>query len=392
MSTRDDFDDIVAGRLRAAAPQEAPPHLMDTIIDRVAATPQRGRGPFAWLGSPAFSLMAVAAVVLAAVVVGTQFGGLVGRPVGADPSPDASASGAPPSPKPSSSATDPASPSPSPTASDAPESGDPSELLLRLVTVCDVSPPQLLPRFTLMADGTVVWHSSADIPALVYTRRLTPDGLAEMREYLFGSGVFETSAEYVPELRPGAPEPPGHGACAHTYTAHDGDVVVRSTSWFGEEEETTYYQPAPERQALDLLAGELLEPEALVDESAWATPAAIYEGTEYQLMIVLYADSPGLGSGTLDASDAAWPFEGPVDAFGVQGGPWGAAGQNVRCGPISRDDANALIASLEDPEAQQPSVGPPWYWSLAWEEGNGSMDVHLVPLMPDGFPGCADAP
>jgi hypothetical protein len=361
---------------------------MDTIIDRVAATPQRGRGPFAWLASPPFRVLAVAAVVVAAVVVGTQFGGLMGRPVGADPSPEASASAAPSSAEPSPSATDPASAEPSASASEAAEVGDPSELLLRLVTVCDVSPPQLLPRFTLMADGTVVWHSNAESPPSIWTRRLTPEGLAEMSDYLFGSGMFEANAEYRPELRPGAPEPPGHGACGHTYTAQDGEVVVRSTSWFGEEEETTYYQPAPERQALDVLAGELLEPEALVAESAWEGPATTYEGAEYQLVLNLYPNSPIVSPGDLDAADAAWPFDDPLEAFGESG----PGGDTVRCGTISGDEADALIESLDDPDAEHPMVGPPWYWSLGWEAGSGSVDVHLIPLMPDGFPSCGEQP
>jgi len=390
MSTRDGFDDLVAARLRDTAPQEAPAHLMDSLINRVSSTPQRRRGALGWLNSPVARLAVAAAVLAAAVVAGIQFGGLFDRPIGAEessPSPSASiqpspsASIQPSSPEASASAA--TTPQPSAEASATPGAGDPSELLLRLETICDVSPPQSIPRISLMADGTVVWHSNAsELP--IQTRQLTADGLAEMTDDLFTGGLFDESATYEPVQRPGTPEPPGHGACFHTYTADDGAVVVGSTSWFGEPEESTYYEPAPERKALDELASALLDPESLVADAAWAGPASTYEGTEYQLLLHAVRDSDVPSTGSPDASEVPWPFDSPLDEFGEPG-----FDETYRCGNISRDEAMAIVDALIKPDAEHPVLTAPYYFSLQWAEGNGSVEVNLVPLMPDGYPGCA---
>lgn len=381
MSTRDEFDDLVAARLRDTAPREAPAHLMDSLLARVSSTPQRRRGALGWLNSPVARLAVAAAVLAAAVVAGIQFGGLLDRPIGADGSPSPSAS-IQPSPEPSDSAA--TTPQPSGDASATPVAGDPSELVLRLDTICDVSPPQSIPRISVMGDGTVIWYSLADEAAQIMTRRLTPDGLAELTDYLFSGGLFSASAEYEPVQRPGTPEPPGHGACLHTYTADDGAIVVRSTSWFGEPEESTYYEPAPERQALDQLASELLDPESLVADDAWSGAAAAYEGTEYQLLLHAVRDNFIPSTGSPDASEVPWPFEVPLDQFGQAG-----SDETYRCGNISREAALAIVDAVANPDAEHPVVGPPFYASIEWAEGNGWAEVNMVPLMPDGYPECA---
>jgi len=381
MNTRDGFDDLVAARLRDTAPQEAPAHLMGSLIDRVSSTPQRRRGALGWLNSPLARLAVAAAVLAAAVVAGIQFGGLFDRPIGAEESsPSPSASIQPSSPEASASAA--TTPQPSGDASATPGAGDPSVLLLRLETICDVSPPQAFPRFALMADGTVVWHSSAsELP--IQTRQLTADGVAELTDQLFSGGLFDESATHEPVQRPGTPEPPGHGACFHTYTADDGAVVVGSTSWFGEPEESTYYEPAPERKALDELATALLDPESLVADAAWAGPASTYEGSEYQLLIHLMRDSRVTVSGVADVAEVPWPFEGAIEEFGQAG-----IDETYRCGTISRDEAGALVAAIGSLDTRGP-LHSPGYWPIGWAEGNGSVEVNLVPLMPDGYPGCA---
>src|SRR5688572_1918771 len=149
MSSRDDLDDFVTRRIRAAAPQEAPPDLMNTIIDRVAATPQRRRGPFVWLGSWAYRLAAVAVGLVIAALAVTQLPQLLGPPAGTDPSPTIA--------RPSPSGTNDSSPAPSATAAPS-AAGSADELVLRLKVAADTFyGPNVMPEFTLMADGTVVW-------------------------------------------------------------------------------------------------------------------------------------------------------------------------------------------------------------------------------------------
>jgi hypothetical protein len=106
MNTEDRFDDLLTEGLRADAPREAPSQLLDATMNRIADTPQRGSRR---LGGPAGRLLASAAVVLLAVLAGTQLAGLIGRPAGTSPSPNAtvspSASAIPPSPTPSASSS-----------------------------------------------------------------------------------------------------------------------------------------------------------------------------------------------------------------------------------------------------------------------------------------------
>ena len=104
-----DLERRIGSSLHAAAPLPAP-DLADLVLQRTAATPQRGRSDVFGLASS----LALAAAAVAIVVIGLQLGGLLGtdRDIGGEPStapttPSASASAAP-------SASEPATPAPSP--------------------------------------------------------------------------------------------------------------------------------------------------------------------------------------------------------------------------------------------------------------------------------------
>jgi len=84
MNTEDRFDDLLTERLRADAPREAPNGLLDVTMRRIADTQQRSARRFGGLPS---RLLAVAAVLVLAVLAGTQLAGLIGRQAGIGPSP-----------------------------------------------------------------------------------------------------------------------------------------------------------------------------------------------------------------------------------------------------------------------------------------------------------------
>jgi hypothetical protein len=86
MNDGDHFGAQIAERMRADAAEPVPTDLMERTLRRVAATPQRDGHR---LGRGATKLV-VAAVVVAAVLIGAQLGGLIGRPVATHPSPIAS--------------------------------------------------------------------------------------------------------------------------------------------------------------------------------------------------------------------------------------------------------------------------------------------------------------
>jgi hypothetical protein len=246
MST-DQFDDLVTGHLRATAPREAPARVFDAMFDRISSTPQRGAG---WRLGRVGGLLAAAAVVVLAVVAGTQLAGLIDGPVGNDPS--ASPSVAPTESGGQSPSAAPSTTPPPPVATEPATSGD--ALLLRVVTLGGPTDPvSMLPGTTVTADGTVIWRPVSTTEFAGYlTRRLTPVGLAELRQVIFGDALLDADATYELEPLPDA-EPPGRGGFAHTFTVGEGadEVVVTSVGWLGDEEEAMYYQPAPERKALD---------------------------------------------------------------------------------------------------------------------------------------------
>jgi hypothetical protein len=333
-------------------------------------------------------IVGVAAVVLVAIVVAlTQFG----RQPDAEPSPGGSASAAPSgaSPSPGGSGVPSSAAPASPAASEAAGADD---LVLRVKFGGGVTfGPDLLPEFTLMADGTAIWlpqQTSAENPPTLVSRQLTAEGLAELRELIFASGYLDQSATYELERRPDAGEPPGHGVGIYTFTAEGADgepVVVTSVQWLGEVEESTYYQPAPEREELDALAQQLRDPESMLGGDAWAGPARGYEAPDYLLVLRLAPNVPPFG-GT-DASEIRWPFDGPLDAFGEPSGEVVEA----RCGIVTSDEAGAIVADLDD-AGGLAGMAMASSASLDWAEGGGTVDAFLIPRMPDGYPACEDLP
>lgn len=383
MNTEDRFDDLIRERMRADAPSEAPDRVLEGTMNRISDTPQGGRG---WFGGTAGRLLAAAAVLLIAIVAGTQLAGLLDRQVGTGESPSPSvATTTGPSATAAPSATTEPEPSPSPVGA-----GD--ELLLRVQYGGGgpTYPTDLLPWVTLMADGTLVWQpvvAPTEYPSLV-TRQLSPAGLDELRERIFGSGLLEQSANHELVQRPGAPEPPGRGIGVFVFTAGSGDqkVVVQSVEWLGDEEESAYYQPSPEREALDALARALRDPETMLGADSWAGPAEAYEGADYQLVLQPQRDVPAYGNP--DIADMPLAYDGPIDEFGEAAGSPGEI--LTRCGVITRQEAAGIVQILTDADFGAVGLSMQTSGGIDWAEGNGTVDLFMLPRMPDEFPECAD--
>jgi hypothetical protein len=174
----------------------------------------------------------------------------------------------------------------------------------------------------------------------------------------------------------------------YIFTAGDGEdaVVVSSVEWLGDEEEETYYQPSPEREELDALARAMRDPEAMLGADAWAGPAEPYEGADYQLVLMPQRDVPPYG--TLDVSELPIDFGGPLDEYGEEAGD--PRPPLTRCGVISRDEAEGIIETLDGGDFGQVGLDRATTASLDWADGNGTVDLFLLPRMPDGFPECED--
>lgn len=382
--------DRVLGRwMHDDAPPAAPDRLIDGLVERAEATPQRsGRGRATTLLGGA--LLATAAAVLVAIALGAP--GLFGDRLGAIPSPTPVASESPAEPTPTSSPAVPSEqPSPSPVASPTPV-GEPAsgEPVLALTTVCDVTPPVVLPQVSVVADGRVAWQP-ADPERLTngYTvRRLTPEGLDALRDRIEATGLFAADATYGAEPLPNS-EPPGMGACAHEYSYVDADgdtVTIESIGWFGDEFEAEYFVPSPARRTLDELATALRDIEATMGDAAWADDAQPYEPETWVVaMAETVREAATLGAP--DVAELTWPAgEGPPGDFGD---PVENGSGVFRCGIVDADALDATLQQLVESGLTQfatPLVAASA--TLPWQERDAALDLWVWPVLPPMQPGC----
>ncbi len=252
---------------------------------------------------------------------------------------------------------------------------EPAELVLRFRAACDATPPLIPPTLTVTAERDVVMASPDD--GRLQRGRLTPAAFSDFMA-LLALPALAASADYPQERRPDAGEPPGHGLCVFEFTLGPPTdrVRVTSVSWFGDEEESTYYVPSPERRALDELA-RMLGPGLFSDDS-WEVPPAEYPADAYLVWIFADAASPTEGA----PSVADLHVLGDLNVFG-EPIPSG------RCGYLDR----AEVEQLAEAFAATPSpltLNAVSYLTI--ETGSGWANVVTSPLMPDGFPTCGNVP
>ena len=205
----------------------------------------------------------------------------------------------------------------------------------------------------------------------------------------FGHGYLAASGTYELERRAGTAEPLGHGVCVHSFAAGAGSerVEVQSVGWLGDEEEAAYYEPSPERQTLDELALDLRDPASQIPADEWASTAQPYRAETYRALLSLSADLPPYG--TTDISAVAFPANGPLEAYGEEVGA--TAPPLIRCGTLRVDEAAALVQTLSERGFEGVGLDMASFASLDWAESGGRVDLGIVPVMPDGFPTCAEA-
>lgn len=374
MTTTDPLATILERWMREDAPPAVPDRLLDAVRLGAARTPQRSGSPWRFIG------VGLAAAAVVAIAVATQ---LPDRGVGEDPSPTPAAS----SGEATSSAAPSAAPTTVPIAAGPAPAGDP---LLRFEQGCDVTPPIIVPTFTVLEDGRAIWFRTTDEfgNGEHVIRQLSPDGVQTIRQRVDQTGLFGADAFYPLEVRPGA-EPPGHGLCAYTFTWSDGEgepVVVGSIGWLGAEEESAYYEPAPEREALHALAADLGDPESWLDESAWSSAEAVpYEPTDY---VVLVTDSiPQLADPAAPDIDAlTWPFAAGPDAFGeLREGTT----PPQRCGIAAPEAVDTFADELAAAGLEQ-FVGAlnGARITLPWAARGAAVEVWIFLRMPDDWPRC----
>lgn len=378
-STDDSALDRVLSRwMHDEAPARAPDRLIDDVRVAASATRQGHAGPRMRF---ALGALAAAAVVALAVVAVGRLPGLIDE-VGSGPSPTASPSASAAAPTASEAAP---SETPAPSASQSIPPTGAGDSLLTFTPSCDVVPPVLVPATTIVEDGRAVWR---DENGAYHVRQLSSVGLEQLRAEIDGTGLFETSGNYELVRRQDAPEPPGHGVCVWTFAWSDGDsptVDVASVGWLGDEEEAAYYEPSPERRALDDLAQQLMDPEAWFTDDDWLQPAAApFEPDRYLVTAGVFGPEAAT-EGAPDIDTVSWPFADAPDAFGVPTGSVPAS----RCAAADAAAVEQLAADLATSGLDQFS-GPLSGSSaiLPWAARVASVEVSVWPVMPDSSPGC----
>ena len=211
--------------------------------------------------------------------------------------------------------------------------------MLSFEFACDVTGPFQAPSTLIFEHGRVVHHFSATNAWQV--RTLSAAGLADVRSNILGSPYLQASADYVPVPRPDAGDPPGHGVCGFTFViATDGaPIEVTSINWFGDEEESEFYQPSPERKTLDAMARNLMAIDQVLGEPSWEPAGWLPWIPEAHLI--------GVGPGEGPLPDGGAVIEpgstglGDLAAFGAPAG-------RGRCGVVSREQAFGFARALNE--------------------------------------------
>jgi hypothetical protein len=167
----------------------------------------------------------------------------------------------------------------------------------------------------------------------------------------------------------------------HLFAHRDGsiDADVSSLMWFGDEYETTYNEPDPERQALDTIARRAADPEAWLDDGSWAdSEARTYRAPAY---LVLSAETSWETNAGGDVSETAWPFDEPPATYGEVRGSIAN-----RCGVALAGRVTAFVESTVLPDGSPVELPQPP--AILLTDGARKLAINLWPQMPDGHPGC----
>jgi hypothetical protein len=251
--------------------------------------------------------------------------------------------------------------------------------MLTLTYGCDVTGPINPPATNVLDDGRVIATDQAGGSGWI-VRQLSTTGLEQVREGVLESPYLQASAEYRPQPRADAGDPPGHGACSYTFTipTEVEPIVVTTIGWFGDEEEATFYEPSPERKSLDGIARNLIAIDTILDEEAWDGPGLPFVAAEYSLHI-----GAGIGPAPEDAGSID-PDELGLGDIGSFGTPAGSG----RCATISGaqafEVARVLKASNIAQDLRLDAVTFPYFATDA-----GWFTTALAPVFPNGQPDCA---
>ncbi|HEU5325688.1 MAG TPA: hypothetical protein VFV59_07380, partial [Candidatus Limnocylindria bacterium] len=249
-----------------------------------------------------------------------------------------------------------------------------ADLRIQVSSACDVVGPLATPDTTVLEDGLVVTSTfSGGYVAGV----LSAEGMGSLETEILSNPYLQQDGDYVPVPRAGAGEPPGHGACTYTFVVGSGDNPVRvsSVSWFGDAEESQFWEPAPERRALTQIAQSLSDIESVLPSTAWTAEPLPYVAENYVMWLI--AESGPMAGSFVEIADLN--LAASADAFGD------AVTDISRCGVLSREQARRVHAGLRAAGFESGLAG---FVGGPMRDGDSGYSLLIAPQTPVGEPGC----
>lgn len=223
--------------------------------------------------------------------------------------------------------------------------------------------------------------------AWMLARRLTPAWLAQLLETVTATGLFGTSGSYVPVALPNV-EPPGRGIDSYGISLGSGTDTVTVYWWSMYPDDALYYEPSPEREALDVLGAHMIVFDTWLPADAWAEPdPCTVQALRFR--VVIFADAYGGALADLppDVADVPWPLGGEILSWGADVGSPDEPRLAVRCGIAARADASRLVDELREAGAFEPfsATLDTSYIELQLGDraANRILDIVVQPLLPD---------
>lgn len=228
------------------------------------------------------------------------------------------------------------------------EAEDPT-LVVRLQEFTETGPGRVV---SLHADGRLIASAVQNDFLVLRVQRLTPDGVALVRDQIAATGLFGVeaplSARYQPVLLPGA-QLGARGGYGERLTVGRGGstVTVDFSPIFGTE--AALFEPSPEIDRLQALADRLLAPGDWLPVTAWAAPEPrLYEAARFRVTAIEHG--AGMPRPSLTLRDLSWPISTSFADLPAARDP---GGRLVRCAAFTRDEAvdflGSLSAALNDP-------------------------------------------
>lgn len=256
---------------------------------------------------------------------------------------------------------------------------------LRVWIQGDVGGMGRTPNLTAYRDGTLL-RSTDQGPRIT---RLTPEGLARLKEAAGAGGLLDSSGVIKPD-----PEYFGGYVSFSIELRRGGELIRRATS----NSLTPADRPAGE--ALIARAEELVDLNSWLPADAWLvdpTHAELYIPTNLLLKITIW-DNPIEGPPgetrppMIDVADVAWPLGGELQGFGVAlAEPPLGSGSIARCGPVSLADAALVQSALFEAPWESPSIptSDRMAATLTWDAQRSHVNVSLANLLPGDALDCS---